>query len=170
MLSKAELDSRTKQYLEIQAQYNKTGDKELLWTGLRPLLIDMIRHCAMKKSQHHYIPDFDWKVENQVERVIERYYKHQGYNKQYPMTLAFWEAVHLLYSSSYEKLDSDISVDDLYEVEERPSQDEEDIKLVDVGGNRIFMNYETNEFYFVKEGEKVEEVVKTLEENGWKKV
>lgn len=167
MLSTDEQKEQTNQYLKWQREYNITQDPAILWEKLRPLLISMIGNCVKKKCKHHFIDDFEWRVENQVERVIKRYLDNPSYNRELPMTLAYWEAVNMLYGSSYDKLTACQLDDDnnmLF-----TEEDEGDIKIIDVGGNRILFDYDTNEFYFVKTSKKVEEIVKALESSGWKK-
>lgn len=84
------------------------------------------------------------------------------------MTIAYWEAVNMLYSSGHEKLIGNYDHEDEYY---NATYDDEssNTKLVDIGENRLLMSYGDKKFHFVKEGEKVEEIIKALEEQGWKK-
>ena len=167
MLSKEEQKRLCKLYLEYQAEYKKTHDRNILWDNMRTLLVDMIASCAKKLSKGHFILDFEHRVEVQTDRVIKRYLDRPSYNRDLPMTLAHYEAVNMLYADSYDKLIGNYSHDFEYETAAY-EEEEKDTKIVEVGGNRIVMNYETKEFYFIRKGEKVEEVVKALEEQGWK--
>lgn len=81
------------------------------------------------------------------------------------MTIAYWEAVNMLYSSGHEKLIGNYDHEDEYY--NATYDDEESIKLVDVGGNRVYMDYGTKEFYFISKGENTEAIIKALCENGW---
>lgn len=168
MLLTEEQKRHSQLYLKWQAEYNKTGDKDILWNHIRPLLVDMIGNMAKKLCKGHYISDFEHRLESQVDRVIKRYITHPQYNRDMPMTIAYWEAVNMLYSSGHDKLVGNYDHDyDYYNASY--TTDEE--KIVDVGGgNRLVMNDGTKEFYFIKKGEKVEDVIKTLCESGWKYV
>lgn len=168
MLSTDEQKEQTNQYLKWQREYNITQDQSILWEKLRPLLISMIGNCVKKKCKHHFIDEFEWRVENQAERVIKRYIENPQYNRDLPISLAYWEAVNMLYSSGHDKLTG--NYDHELEYENAPyTEEDKDIKLIDIGGNRIVMDYETKEYYFVKASKKVEEIVKALENSGWKK-
>lgn len=167
MLLKEEQKRLCNLYLKWQDEYNKTHNKEILWNNIRPLLVDMIGNTVKKLSKGHYISDFEHRLECQVDRVIKRYIDNPQYNRDLPMTLAYWEAVNLLYSSGHEKLVGNYDHD--LEYENASYEDgEEDTKIIDVGGNRIVMDYTTKEFALITEGEKAEEVVKALECSGWK--
>ena len=167
MLSKAEQKELTELYLQYQTEYNRTHDKDILWKHMRPLLVDMIANCAKKLSKNHYVPDFEHRVEAQTDRVVKRYLDKPDYNRDLPLTLAHYEAVNMLYADSYDKLLG--NYEHSLEYENASYEDEEkDIKIVDIAGNRLAMDYGTKEFYFIKKGEKVEDVIKTLEDSGWK--
>ena len=169
MLSIADQKELTELYKKYQEEYNRTHDQNILWNNMRPLLLDMIANCAKKLSKGHYIPDFDHRVEAQTDRVVKRYLDNPSYNRDLPLTLAHYEAVNMLYADSYDKLIGNYEHNLEYETASYEVE-EKDTKIVEIGGSRIVMNYETKEFYFVKEGEKVEEIVKSLEVNGWKKI
>lgn len=168
MLSKEEQNKLCKLYLKCQEEYNKTHDQNILWDHMRPMLVDMIGNIVKKLSKGHFIEDFEHRVDCQVDRVIKRYIDNPSYNRDLPMTIAYWEAVNMLYSSGHDKLvgnyDHDLDYENASYYEE-----EKDIKLVDIKGNRLFMDFGTKEFNFISEGEKVEEVIKALEGSGWKK-
>lgn len=166
MLSKEDQERLCKLYLEYQAEYNKTHDTRILWNDMRPLLVCMIRNTVKKLSKGHFIEDFEHRVEVQVDRVIKRYINNPQYNRDLPLTIAYWESINMLYSSGHEKLVGNYDHDWDYENE---TYDEKDIKIVDIKGNRLFMDFATKEFNFIRGGEKVEEVIKALEESGWKK-
>lgn len=163
MLSTDEQKEQTNQYLKWQREYNITKDPAILWQKLRPLLISMIGNCVKKKCKHHFIDEFEWRVENQAERVIKRYIDNPSYNRELPMTIAYWEAVNMLYGSSYDKLTA-CQLDDDNEL--HYDEGEEDIKIIDVGGNRILFDYDTNEFSIIKAGDKTDEVIEALEKEG----
>lgn len=166
MLSKANQKELIELYKKYQEEYNRTHEQNILWNNMRPLLLDMIANCAKKLSKGHYIPDFQHRVEAQTDRVVKRYLDNPSYNRDLPLTLAHYEAVNMLYADSYDKLIGNYDHD--LEYSNASYEDgEDDTKIVDVGGNRIVMDYNTKEFALLKEGEKVEEVVKALEENGW---
>lgn len=164
MLSVDEQKEQTNLYIKWQQEYNITQDQTILWEKLRPLLISMIGNCVKKKCKHYFIDDFEWRVENQAERVIKRYIDNPNYNREYPMTIAYWEAVNMLYGSSYEKLtacqldDTNISSEDI---------SEDNMKLVDVGGNRILFDYENKQFSIIKSCDKVTEIIDALEKENW---
>jgi len=169
MLLTEEQEKLCKLYLKWQGEYNETNDKEILWNHIRPLLVDMIGNMAKKLCKGHYISDFEHRLECQVDRVIKRYTDNPQYNRDLPMTIAYWEAVNMLYSSGHDKLVGNYDHELEYYNASYEMEDDNNTKLVDVGkGNRIFMDYDTKEFYFVREGEKVEEITRTLEEQGWK--
>lgn len=169
MLLTEEQKRHSQLYLKWQDEYNKTGNKDILWNHIRPLLVDMIGNMAKKLCKGHYISDFEHRLECQVDRVIKRYITNPQYNRDMPMTIAYWEAVNMLYSSGHDKLVGNYDHELEYE-NATYEEGEQDIKLVDVGGNRLAMDYETKEFYFIKKGEKVEDVIKTLDDSGWKLV
>ena len=166
MLLKEEQKKLCELYLKWQGEYNETHNKDILWIHIRPLLVDMIGNTVKKLSKGHYISDFDHRLECQVDRVIKRYIDNPQYNRELPMTIAYWEAVNMLYSSGHEKLIGNYDHEDEY-YNATYGEDEENIKVVEVGGNRLLMDYGDKKFSFVKEGEKVEEIVKVLCENGW---
>lgn len=167
MLLKEEQKKLCELYLKWQGEYNETHNKDILWIHIRPLLVDMIGNTVKKLSKGHYISDFEHRLECQVDRVIKRYIDNPQYNRELPMTIAYWEAVNMLYSSGHEKLIGNYDHEDEYY---NASYDDEssNTKLVDIGkGNRIFMDYDTKDFYFISKGENTEAIVKALCENGW---
>lgn len=166
MLLKEEQEELCKLYLKYQAEYNQTHDKDILWNHIRPLLVDMISNTAKKLSKGHYIADFEHRVEYQTDRVIKRYLDNPDYNRELPMTIAHWEAVNMLYASGHDKLVGNYDHDLEYE-NASYYEDEEDTKIVDIGGNRIVMDYGTKEFYFIKEGENSNVIIEALEEQCW---
>ena len=101
-----------------------------------PLLVGMIGITLKKLSKGHFINDFEHRVEVQVDRVIKRYIDNPQYSRDLPMTIAYWEAVNLLYSSGHEKLVG--NYDHEVEYENAPyTEEEKDVKLVDIKGNMI---------------------------------
>lgn len=166
MLSKENQKELCNLYLKWQREYNETQDKKILWNHLRPLLVDMISNCAKKKCGNHFIEDFEWRVENQAERVIKRYIDNPQYNRSLPMTIAYWESINLLYGSGHEKLVGDY--DNEWDYENASYEEDDNTKIIDAGNNRIFLDYDTNEFYFVRKGESPEAIIKVLCDNGWK--
>lgn len=167
MLSKDDQKKLTELYLQYQTEYNRTHDRSILWDKMRPMLVDMIANCAKKLSKGHFIPDFEHRVEAQTDRVVKRYLDSPDYNRDLPLTLAHYEAVNMLYADSYDKLIGNYEHNLEYE-QASYEEEEKDTKIVEIAGNRIVMDYSTKEFCLLKEGEKAEEVVKSLEENGWK--
>lgn len=166
MLLTEEQKELSQLYLKWQSEYNKTEDKDILWNHIRPLLVDMIGNMVKKLSKGHFINDFEHRLDCQVDRVIKRYIKNPQYNRELPMTIAYWEAVNMLYSSGHDKLVGNYDHDYEYY---NASYTTEDEKIVDVGGgNRIAMDYDTKEFYFIKKGGNVEAVIKTLKDSGWR--
>lgn len=169
MLSKEDQEKLCKIYLKYQDEYNQTHDKDILWNKIRPLLVDMISNCAKKKCGNHFIEDFEHRLECQVDRVIKRYIDNPQYNRDLPMTVAYWEAVNMLYASGHEKLVGNYDHELEYYNASYEMEDDNNTKLVDVGkGNRILMDYDTNEFYFVRKGESPEAIIKALCDSGWK--
>ena len=167
MLSKDEQKELTELYLQYQTEYNRTHDQSILWDKMRPMLVDMIANCAKKLSKGHFIPDFEHRVEAQTDRVVKRYLDNPDYNRDLPLTLAHYEAVNMLYADSYDKLIGNYEHDLEYE-QASYEEEEKDTKIVEIAGNRIVMDYSTKEFCLLKECEKAEEVVKCLQEQGWK--
>ena len=167
MLSKEEQEKLCKLYLKYQDEYNKTHNTDILWNNIRPLLVDMIGNTVKKLSKGHFISDYEHSVDVQVDRVIKRYIDNPQYSRDLPMTIAYWEAVNMLYSSGHDKLVGNYDHDWDYE-NANYTEEEKDVKLVDIKGNRVYMDFGTKEFNVIREGEKVEEVVKALEEQGWK--
>ena len=141
MLSKAEQIKLCELYKKWQDEYNATHNQDILWNHIRPLLVDMIGNTVKKLSKGHYIEDFEHRVEFQTDRVIRRYINNPDYNRDLPLSLAYWESVNLLYGDSYEKLVG--NYDHNLEYENAPYDEEENIKLVDVGDNRIYMDYDS---------------------------
>ena len=168
MLSKAKQKELTEAYLKLQKEYNETHKKDILWNNMRPLLVDMIGNTVKKLSKGHFIEDFEHRVEVQADRVVRRYIENPQYNRELPMTVAYWEAVNMLYADSYDKLIGNFSHDLEYETASY-TEDEQDVKLVDLKGNRIFMDFSKKQFNFIREGEGKEKIIKALEEQGWKK-
>ncbi len=154
--------------MELQKEYNETHNKDILWGHMRPLLVDMISNTVKKLSKGHFIEDFEHRVEVQVDRVIKRYIDNPQYNRDLPLTIAYWEAVNMLYSSGHDKLIGNFSHDLEYE-QATYDEDEQDVKIVDIKGNRLYMDFRTKYFNFIREGEGKEEVIKALEGSGWKK-
>lgn len=169
MLSKDRQKELTEFYLQYQTEYNRTHDKDILWNHMRPLLLDMIGNMAKKLCKGHYIADFEHRLEVQVDRVIKRYIDNPNYNKELPMTVAYWEAVNMLYSSGHDKLVGNYEHELEYE-NASYEEEEKNIKLVDIKGNRLYMDFGTKEFNFIKEGENKEEIIKALEGSGWRYV
>lgn len=133
---------------------------------MRPILLDMIGNTVKKLSKGHFIPDFEHRVESQTDRVVKRYIENPDYNRELPLTISYWEAVNLLYSSSHDKLIGNYDHDWDYE-NASYTEDEKDVKLVDIKGNRLFMDFGTKQFNFIKEGENKEVIIKALEDSGW---
>lgn len=168
MLSKAEQKELTELYLKWQKEYNETHDRSILWDHMRPLMIDIISNTVKKLSKNHFVNDIEHRVEMQTDRVIKRYIDNPQYNRDLPLTIGYWESVNLLYGSDHEKLVGNYEHNFEYETASY-EEGEQDIKIVEVGGNRLLMNYSDKKFCFLEEGDKVEEVIKALEEQGWKK-
>lgn len=126
----------------------------------------MIGNTVKKLSKGHFIEDFEHRVEAQVDRVIKRYIDNPSYNRDLPLTVAYWESVNMLYSSGHDKLVGNYEHNFEYETASY-DEEEKDIKLVDVKGNRLFMDFGTKEFNFIREGENKEQVIKALEDSGW---
>lgn len=166
MLSKDRQKELTELYLKYQEEYNKTHDQNILWNNMRPLLVDMIGNTVKKLSKGHYINDFEHRVEVQADRVIKRFIDNPSYNRDLPMTVAYWEAVNMLYSSGHDKLVGNYEHELDYE-NATYTEEEKDIKIIDVGGNRLFMDFSTKQFNFIKECEGKEEIIKALEGSGW---
>lgn len=166
MLLTEEQEELCKLYLKWQGEYNETQNKEILWYNIRPLLVDMIGNMVKKLSKGHYISDFEHRLECQVDRVIKRYIDNPQYNRNLPMTIAYWEAVNMLYSSGHDKLVGNYDHD--FEYCNASYEIDDNTKLVDIGnGNRIFLDYDTNEFYFVRKEENTEAIIKALCDSGW---
>lgn len=167
MLLKEEQKRLCNLYLKWQDEYNKTHNTDILWNNIRPLLVDMIGNTVKKLSKGHFINDFEHRLECQVDRVIKRYIDNPQYNRDLPMSLAYWEAINMLYSSDHEKLMGNYDHDLEYENASYEDR-EKDTKIIDIAGNRIVMDYNTKEFTIITEGENKEEVIKALECSGWK--
>lgn len=169
MLLTEEQKELSRLYLKYQGEYNETHNKDILWNNIRPLLVDMIGNMAKKLCKGHFITDFEHRLECQVDRVIKRYIDKPDYNRDLPMTIAYWEAVNMLYSSGHDKLVGNYDHD--WDYENAPyTEEEKDVKLVDIKGNRLFMDFGTKEFNFIREGENKENIIKVLESSGWKLV
>ena len=168
MLSKAEQNRLCELYLEYQAEYNRTHDQNILWNHIRPLLVDMIGNTVKKLSKGHFICDYDHRLECQVDRVLKRYIDNPQYNRDLPLTIAYWEAVNMLYSSGHDKLTGNYSHDLEYE-NASYTEEEKDIKLVDIKGNRVYMDFGIKQFNFLKKVDNSDAIVEGLEKLGWKK-
>lgn len=169
MLSKEEQKRLCNIYLKYQAEYNETHDTDILWNDIRPLLVDMISNCAKKISKGHYIPDFEHRVEAQSDRVVKRYIDNPQYNRDLPLTLAHWEAVNMLYASGHDKLVGNYDHELEYE-NSTYEEGEQEIKLVDIKGNRVYMDFGTKEFNFIKKADNSDAIVEGLEKLGWRSV
>lgn len=167
MLSKDRQKELTELYKKYQEEYNRTHDRDILWNNMRPMLVDMIANCAKKLSKMHFIPDFEHRVEAQTDRVVKRYLDNPDYNRNLPLTLAHYEAVNMLYADSYDKLLG--NYEHSLEYENASYEGEQDVKLVDIKGNRVYMDFRTKEFNFIKKADNSDAIVEGLEKLGWKK-
>ena len=159
----AEQQKAINEYLYWQSEYNKSGDASILWNKLRPILSPMIRNCMNKLSKNHFIQDLDWKVERATDQALQRYINKQDYNKDYPLTMAYWLAFSALYRDKYEMM----VVGDVLEncMKNAVMEEDDTTKIYEISGNIIC--FEDKDFYFIKKGEKVDEVVDTLVKNGY---
>lgn len=63
-----------------QTEYNKTGDKMIVWDKLMPIFKDALGPAILKMNMHHFVERFDEKLENGVLTLVTRYIKNPDYH------------------------------------------------------------------------------------------
>lgn len=76
-----------------QSEYNKTGDNDILWNKIEPLLRSAAGPNILKVNQYHEVKNFDEKVDDAVLLVLSRYKKNQNYNFGSLVTLMYYAAI-----------------------------------------------------------------------------
>lgn len=83
-----------------QAEYNKTGDKSIVWNKLMPLFKDAMGPAILKMNKFHFVQKFDKKLDDATLTLVTRYLKNQNYNFGSLATLCYWAAVAVCRKSS----------------------------------------------------------------------
>lgn len=112
-LSVEEQRQRQEKFLELQKKYNETGDKNILWFEMKPLIEDCCKSAVIKRNgKNGWFPNYEKKVEDAVDTIIMRYVKKQTYNYRSLVTLCYWAALGSSCNKNMQELDKDV----LYEM------------------------------------------------------
>ena len=80
-LSKEEIKKANEDFLIYQAEYNKTGDKNILWFKIEPLIRTALAAAILKSNYNNEVKNFEDKLENGVIKLIRRYVKNPNYHQ-----------------------------------------------------------------------------------------
>ena len=112
-LTKEEQKQRQEKFLELQQKYNETGDKNILWFEMKPLIEDCCKSAVIKRNgKNGWFPNYEKKLEDAVDTIIMRYAKKQTYNYRSLVTLCYWAALGSSCNKNMQELDKDV----LYEI------------------------------------------------------
>lgn len=93
-LTAEQLKNRQALFTELQKQYNKTHDTDILWYKMYPLLEDAVKSAICKVNGiGNFIENFDEKVVAALDLLIARYIKRPDYNFSSLPTLAYFAAI-----------------------------------------------------------------------------
>lgn len=110
-LSKEEQAEAQSNFTKWQAEYNKTKDKNIVWTKLYPIIQKALGPAILKKAQHHKVEDFEDKLQDGLVMLCKRYIKNPNYNYESLATLCYWAAVWTLYRKEIVQNESAVSLD-----------------------------------------------------------
>lgn len=115
-LTDTQIHNRQILFEQYQSEYNRTGDKDILWFKMAPLIHDAVEASIMKLNNTGFILNYESKVEDAYLLIIARYIRRPDYNFKYLATLTYWASLYAsrktaaqdqdkidLASSSYEK-------------------------------------------------------------------
>lgn len=92
-LSKEEIKKANEDFLTYQAEYNKTGDKKILWLKMQPLIKTALAAAILKSNYNNEVKDFEDKLENGVVLLIRRYVKDHTYHQNSLPTFVHYGAL-----------------------------------------------------------------------------
>jgi len=117
-LTKEEQKKAQADFIHWQAEYNKTGDKIIVWEKLMPMFKDALGPTILKMNKFHFVQNFDEKLEDATLALVARYLKNPNYNFGSLATLCYWAALGICRKESVvneEKfMISDKSYEDLF--------------------------------------------------------
>lgn len=113
-LSKQEQAQAQEQFLKLQEEYNKTGDHKILWE-MEPLIRKACEANILKINKHHFVIDFDEKVDDAVFTILNRYHKNKDYHYNTLATLTHWAAIGASWSAKRKQLDLQKSFEQQFE-------------------------------------------------------
>lgn len=108
--SKEQIEKDAEDYLRYQKEYNETGNQNILWKEMYPILLDMIESGLKKRSNGRYIDDIEGKIEDGAIRIINRYIQDPKKNYEYPLSAVYYVCIRLVYGDHYDRVH--ISLDD----------------------------------------------------------
>jgi len=112
-LSKEEIAERQLAFLEYQKQYNETGDKDILWFKMKPLIEDACKSAVIKiNGSIGFIPNYEEKVETSVYLIIKRYTKNKDYNFGSLSSLAYYAALYASRNKDIQSADQQVILRD----------------------------------------------------------
>ena len=76
-----------------QAEYNKTGDKMIVWDKLMPIFKDALGPAILKMNNFHFVQNYEAKLDDATLTLVTRYLKNQNYNYNSLATLCYWAAL-----------------------------------------------------------------------------
>lgn len=92
-LSKKEQAAAQANFEYWQAEYNKTGDKNIVWNNLLPIFRNALGPAILKGNMHHFVQNFEEKLDNAALTLVGRYLKNKDYNYNSLATLVYWAAL-----------------------------------------------------------------------------
>jgi hypothetical protein len=76
-----------------QAEYNKTGDKMIVWDKLMPIFKDALGPAILKMNNFHFVQNYETKLDDATLTLVTRYLKNQNYSYNSLATLCYWAAL-----------------------------------------------------------------------------
>lgn len=76
-----------------QAEYNKTGNKMIVWNKLMPIFKDALGPAILKMNNFHFVQNYEAKLDDATLTLVTRYLKNQNYNYNSLATLCYWAAL-----------------------------------------------------------------------------
>lgn len=92
-LTKEEQKKAQADFEHWQAEYNKTGDKSIVWDKLMPMFKDALGPVILKMNKFHFVQNFDEKLDDATLILVTRYLKNQNYSFKSLVTLCYWAAM-----------------------------------------------------------------------------
>ena len=96
MLTKEEQKQRQLLFEKYQEEYNKTGNLDLLWNKIYPLIVECCKSNVLKiNGSYHknFVKNFDYKVDDAALTIIRRYVKNKEYHFGSLVTLCYFAAL-----------------------------------------------------------------------------